>query len=884
MTWTTMVPDGDGVKKLCAWVKNAAGLVSVISPAAGTADVDMDTIQYANSSPPQVTSFSVTNPSDGSTSFAAGDLVKISWTVTDSLGLDNNPITLEYTTNGTTWTTIESAYGNLTGNPTSYTYDYYGFNAPSSGFTRVRIKGKNVTGQYSNTVLSQALNGGRWSIYAGNKDRGVGASAKSLLLYKSSSTHGFYAVSPKTNDIYVIDDSNAVIKIDGRTGLSSTFLVYGITNFVDGGIMTPGASRARPASVAFDSNGYLYVVVWGTDANTSSVVWQIDPSTNITRRYIGCETCSGYDNTATPSTVFVSWGQVAFDESNSLYFFASCTNPFTTTSARRLMKVTQVNGLAKTVSVVAGNCVKELPTSGTVATNTGVSNFANNLSVYSLAVWNNGGNIYFTVSTEKPVKIVNGVTYTTALPAPTGNMGTFGFLTYSPVTGKIYRAMNSVEEWTPSTGTNGETSSTFVSSAGTGNCSEDGALASNSCVTAAFGVVTSPQGKILFTDNMSNAGGTGFRVRYVDDQSKVRTLFGSPGHYGEGLDKSLARSNFGGIYYKKASEANQAAFPEGLYFKSYSGAVFGRIETNGLLSTLWGNQSGATLGTYYPTGTSISPYLSMGANDNNSLYQSLTFDSSGLPWLPYQKYLVSIDSSNKVVVRTSSVSSTYEWSYQSPSVLPASIALYSGSSLAQNLTTKGEGAFLFGRFNNGTANFSNVDPVMRFYNFLSNTTSHIMGGNGSTTMSADSSVAGSVANFNFGPTCTALNCAMQYDSANDILYFSDGAALRALSSPTTPASNLLSTLFTASSTIANFILSMDNSQVFYVMGGRLYCHAISAGGVKSWCNDTSLGPTTGLSTIAKGPNQLTWKDSQTLLINTYSTPAEIYQYDLPTIP
>lgn len=902
MTWSAIVPDGDGYKKVCAWAKNAAGVVSTISPVGGTSGVNMNTIQYANSSPPQITSFSVTNANDGSTKFVVGDLVKISWTATDALGLDNNPIKLEYTTDGLTWTTIESAYGNLGGNPTTYTADYYGFTAPSNNFTRVRITAKNVTGQVSITTLSQALNGGQWSVYAGNKDRGVGGSATSVMLFKNYGVLGSYAIHPKTNDMYLVDEGTGIVKVDGRTGLTSTFLLHGTAlsaSFVDGATFTPGVTKVNLNyfSMAFDSNGYLYLNATSTNSTVSAgsfTIWQLDLSTNTARKYLaGGTSAVKYDNTATPSNVFVSAGHFVFDESNSLYFITSCTpgswDSTLSTTSMRLMKVTQVNGQAGTVSVVAGNCVKGTPVNGTAATATPFSTYNTAMHPHSIAVWNNGNAIYYTMQgsgTVKPQKIINGIAYSTAMPTYSTSLRSSGYLAYNPKSGKLYRAAGELQEWTPDlTGANGETYTTFVSSNGTGNCDEDGVTAStDACVTASMSVDVTPQGKVIFSDGVSNAGGSTARIRYVDDLGKVRTLAGSKGHYGEGKDKSLARSSFGGIYYKRSTEPNQAAFPEGLYFRSYSGPVFGRIETNGTMTTLWGNQRGDSLSTHYPAGTTVSENLSMGITDNPSSYQFLAFDSSGLPWMAYQKILVNLDANNQIVNRITATGSNMsaDWSYATPGSASL-ISLFPNYIGAQNLVVKNSNSVFFLGRTYDLPSMANQDGMIRYLDFSANTLSHIMG-NGTQTASPDSTSVGSVAGFGFGPNTWRDYGAIQYDQTDDVVYFSDTGMIRKLQSPNTPASNYLTTLVSSAGTIQNFILTLDKSQVFYIRSNSLFCAPLTAGGIKTWCNNSNLGPPTGLSNIIKGPNQMTWKDSTTLLINTYTTPAEIYQYDLPTIP
>jgi hypothetical protein len=70
--------------------------------------------------------------------------------------------------------------------------------------------------------------------------------------------------------------------------------------------------------------------------------------------------------------------------------------------------------------------------------------------------------------------------------------------------------------------------------------------------------------------------------------------------------------------------------------------------------------------------------------------------------------------------------------------------------------------------------------------------------------------------------------------------------------------------------------SLNNGESVYT-GQVLYCHDISSG--KSWCNDTPLSSVSGLPIITAGANQLTWKDSSTLLISTYN--GYVLQYTLP---
>ncbi len=81
-----------GVYTIFAWLKDSVGTISSLTNTSqGTADRDKDSIYYDIGTPPTVTAFSVTNGTAGgnfgTTTFASGNIVNISWTVTDAEGL-----------------------------------------------------------------------------------------------------------------------------------------------------------------------------------------------------------------------------------------------------------------------------------------------------------------------------------------------------------------------------------------------------------------------------------------------------------------------------------------------------------------------------------------------------------------------------------------------------------------------------------------------------------------------------------------------------------------------------------------------------------------------------------------------------------------------------
>jgi hypothetical protein len=883
------VPDGDGYKKICAWAKDAAGNVSVISPTIGSTGVNMNVIQYANASPPQITSFTLSNASNGSSTYASGDLVKVQWTATDSLGLNNNPIKLEYTTNGSTWTTIETAYGSLSGNPTSYSATYYGFNAPSAGFFQMRISAKNVTGQTSPVVKSQSQNTGAWSIYAGNTDRGVGGSARSAVFRKNDGVRKkSFAFDPQNGDLYAFDDAvGGLMRIDAKTGIVSKFIGYGSTNLPANGTMpaTP-LLGGTGGMVAFDNNRMMYVAETSTArVGNSAKIYQINMSTNAVKLYIGSSGATGNDGTATPANVWVASTDFEFDESNNMYFFTSCQiggSWSASTLATRMMKVTQTAAKnAGTISVVAGDCTKANPTSGQVATAQPLTSNGDNL-FFSIAVWDNGNTIYYTDGSSAATrKIINGITFATAIPSANG-------LVYSKIDQTLFAITNNggtVGKYLPnSSGASGETlSSTILTQGGTGDCGAEGTAANATCLNLYGNLALSQQGQVFFGLGSVNAP---TRIGYVNSAGKIGIYAGTLPFF-PGTSKELARGLFTAIYYKRASEPNQTAFPEGLYFYEGTGLIFGRMNSSGPATALIGNQSGATMA-MPATGATADTNLSMGSAVSNN-GQKMTFDSDGLPWLVTNfsngVNVFSLDSNRNFVRRQ--VGGTV-WDYASTSASPANTTmLYYGA--AQNLALKKQSLFMFGRYYEPTSSTYNIlSPEMRLLDFTASTITHLMGS--TTTESPDKPTASpaGLGALSFSSVCYNTNCSMQFvenaanQTADDQLFYFDNDKFKVITDPTTPANSTLNTLFTAPGTVSNFIVSLDGTQVFYTLSGYLRCHALSSGGVKTWCNDSVLGPTTGLSTISKNANQLTWKDSQTLLISTQG--GTILEYDVPQIP
>lgn len=888
-TYTHVLSSDDGTKKVCVWAKDLAGNISVISPAAGTQDENMDTITYSSGNPPALSTFTVVNFSGGafhnSQNANNGDLLKISWSVTDVEGLSKNPIYLDYTLDGTTWIPIEAGYGSLSGNPTTYTTDYYGFSAPANTFFRLRIRAKDIAGNTSVEYFSPSFNTYPWSVFAGNRGRGIGGSGKSASVLKASNGLPTFAMNPKNGDIYYVDHQKGIAKVSASTGLVSKITSYANGNITGSGTLNPITSYNGSADVLkFDSNGYLYLITSASNSGNNQPIitrWviRINPDTLAYTTYMAGGGTHYGDAGTTPDNAFIMIsGAFAFDESNSLYFITSCTpGTWTASSTSRLLKVTQnADGTAGAVSIVAGNCVRANPTSGQLATATGFGSTTNPDGA-QLTVWDNGNKIYYYPGNGTVVyKIINGTVYTSNIP-----LNTLPHMAYNPADGLIYSAYKTLKAYAPNiSGNDGDTEDVSKQILGTATgptCADDGTAAADSCMSM-NGALISPAGKVFFTDGPSASLAS---LRYLDENGDVQTLVGAKSYSGNGKAPALTKGMFGGIYYKKSTEALPTEYPEGLYFAEFQGGVFGYFsKALGVSVNLWGNQSGDT--PPMATSASVGPGLSFGSTSYASYgdLKAMSFDSSGRPWFKYNSYkLATLDANKQLIYRSSTNSSN--WTSIAPGTNPQgySLARYGGM---QNLTFSDNKLFLLGVYTLTSTDPATVKPMLRLWDYDNSTIQHIMG-NELNDRTPEQLTAGSLETKPIILSCNNSGCAIQYVPDEDRLYMAEGEKMRYIGAPMTPAQHTLVDVFDATGTISNFIVSEDRKYIFYIESGYLYCRTIDPTDTSSAiCKNKNsgpaekLGPPDGLDTITKGPNQLTWKDNLTLYISTQK--GEIYEY------
>ncbi len=879
-----LLSSGDGLKKVCVWAKDSAENVSLITPGEGVLGVDAATITYASGNPPQVISFTVINDSggmlQGTNSALQNDPLKITWSVSDVESLDNNPILLDYTLDGTNWIAVETGYGGLSGNPATYSATYYGLSAPSSNYFRVRIRAKDSAGNISSELMSPAFNSSPWSVFSGNTGRGVGSSARSTLVTRPQSIYRNFAMNPINGDVYFMDHGVGLKKVNGATGLVSLFLADGNYNMGSSGtISTSSRIWFYGARILFDNKGFLYIFTdnqYIVVNENSERVLRVNPTTLEYTTYLGKGT--GNTTGTSPSDVFVMQTDgIAFDESNSLYFISSC-NPgvrFARGGSGEntvLMKVTQnSDGSPGAVTRIAGNCTRGVPTSGVAA----ISNPFNNANdvpwAIAVAVINNGRYIYYADGLGGNFKIIDGVTYKSAI-----NLY-YGPMMYSAMSNTIYTGAGGIQYYTPSLSASdfGEVLTKTIPNTGTSNtCASDGSPASQNCSTF-DGIVLSSGGKPFFIEGGDLALA---RLRYVDDNDNMQTLVGSQSFTGEGQLPSVAKGGFGGIYYKKSTDPLNLIYPEGLYFLERFGGVFGYFTPTTTVKVV-GNQSGA----YATYNTPLASNSSLGALQHQNLgaLSALTFDRLGQPLMKtHYYYLTTLDATRSLRWWNSAITKHIYLAVEGDD--PRNFSLYPFGGY-QNLAIKDDlKVFIIGSHTdvNAIGSYS-PNPRIQIFDFENNIVKNVMG-NQPYGVTPQQLTVGSLKNSPLA--CHDSQCSIHYDQTSDRLYFSEISKLRYITNPEDPSQHTLVDIFdSARGTIQNFSISPNGKYIVYMAGGYMYCHAISAADNSAICNNnpslhTNLGPPAGLSLIAFGQNQITWKDDTTLFVSTYQ--GEIYQYIL----
>lgn len=842
-----------GPKRICAWAKDAAGNVSLITANSdlGTDGVDSFSVYLDLGSPPTVTSFSVVNGTAGvnfgTTVFSVGDQVQISWTVNDTGALAVNPVTLYYTVDNSTW--VQAAGGAMTGSPgsgaTTWSSSYSGFNAPTNGFFRIKIVVADESGN-SSATLGEALNSSKWSIFAGNESDGDGESALSARLgYADLNSASQFVVATSNGDIYV-SESYGLRKINAQTGVITKYLSFSgagsnIPGTVGSGAAPVLPSPSSPPNMIKDNNDNIYLS-WHT---TSPQIFKINTKTGYVSVYAGGGTSIGDGIPASQAYLLRSTRLSIDPATNSLYLFVPCSYPYSMGIPARLAKITQnPDGTAGTLSLLAGNCVEGNPVNGSNAMSSPLENGLYQ-TIHGIYFHQPTGAVYFWfVSPSTLFKLINGKLYTKSGLSPNS-------FSYSASQNRVYFTQDpgsgnsSVSYFVPTSSEafdevfthviKGQAISTDTA------CNSDNIAVTSACARPSS-IFSFPDGSVGYADGPGRNAWATSRIRTIDGSNKVQTVAGTLPFSGYGLDRKLAR--FGSLWqlrYKSSLAPEQTLLPGGLYFGDGVAMTIGRVDFND-------QKSYPVIGTQVSMGVAggsvFGPNNSAGTMYNGWTAGTLNFSPAGLMfWANGPSQLARVGSNGLIsMVNGTSTQPGYQTVADGTSL--ANVGLYFHGTF---------NTFIFDNNNNLYVgpkwyDFSGASvyrPLIGRFDLTTNKYYKVIG-NGTNASSADCSIPGCATTASilsdYGlPTASANSGAFNshYDSTNERLFFAEGTKIRYIEKPYDPAQATLGTLLTAARSIYNFNYIPGNNHVYYINGSTLYCKDLS-GANPAGCNDTAL--------------------------------------------
>lgn len=261
-----------------AWAKSAAGAVSYLSSlGTGTKGVDKDSIQFNQSTPPSIINVLATNTDTPSNpvqkaelQVPAGSTVYIKWNVSDDKPLPSNAISITYTTDEITYSSVQQNLNNGTNSGgctvdgVTHTGCYRWTNAsPTSTYIKFRVSVVDSNGllAYSSAPPNNTT---PFEIIAGNTDPGLNSSAQSAILYpryvsgaSSVATPGGFVV--KDDGTVFILDERGLMTINPGDGQYREFIPI-VSAYSDGPLNGGAGLRSLPMKIALDYNNGMLIM------------------------------------------------------------------------------------------------------------------------------------------------------------------------------------------------------------------------------------------------------------------------------------------------------------------------------------------------------------------------------------------------------------------------------------------------------------------------------------------------------------------------------------------------------------------------------------------------------------------------------------------------
>ncbi len=257
-----------------AWVKDEAGNISTNTQ---VLDTDYDQITYDKASPPTIWDVAAANndtssipPTRADSAVPTGTDLYIRWKVDDSIGLPATAINIYYTQDEQTFTAIAGAQGiaphtnhgcpgiSLAVNEGCFKWTG---GSPLATAYKIRVKVTNLAG-ISTQLTSTPINADRIKIIAGNTEAGLGGDARSALFFNKrvgDSTDIQTLVFTDDGNIYFADYKRGIITVDPADGKQKLFIAKTGTSTGDGG-PAESATLRYPMKITLDYQGRLLIL------------------------------------------------------------------------------------------------------------------------------------------------------------------------------------------------------------------------------------------------------------------------------------------------------------------------------------------------------------------------------------------------------------------------------------------------------------------------------------------------------------------------------------------------------------------------------------------------------------------------------------------------
>ena len=237
-----------------AWFKDRAGNMSSLSnTGSGTESADRGTTTLTLGSPPVIENFyaiatdraTVATITESDQNILLGNTVYIKWKITDTSGIPANGITLSYTSNDSTWTTIgtfsDQSNGGCDISQSDFTGCYTWTNgSPTSSYFRIKMEVTNSNSLEASALSNTTNTSDKFIHLFGNPSDGLNGSAKSAVLFRRGDINtnvehhlftvasdgttylvdirGLLKVSPTTGKLEKLMDINAAANVDNGIG------------------------------------------------------------------------------------------------------------------------------------------------------------------------------------------------------------------------------------------------------------------------------------------------------------------------------------------------------------------------------------------------------------------------------------------------------------------------------------------------------------------------------------------------------------------------------------------------------------------------------------------------------------------------------------------